>query len=224
MKTIVNFFNNFIEYRYESTITAQFFGHTHYDEFEVFYDTSDHKRAVSIAYIGPSVTPYQDVNPGYRIYYVDGDHPKTTRMVTDHESWVMDLKDANLYDSPAWFKLYNVRETYKMRSLLPRDWSQLIDVMAEDPNVFDVYYKHYYKNSVVRPACDHECRKRILCDARSGKSHTRKILCEDIEYKINSQIKPMGWGAWLYQGLSMSMSVVLAIPRFALSLPSYVLG
>lgn len=27
--------------RYESTITAQFFGHTHYDEFEVFYDPND---------------------------------------------------------------------------------------------------------------------------------------------------------------------------------------
>lgn len=27
--------------RYESTITSQFFGHTHYDEFEVFYDPTD---------------------------------------------------------------------------------------------------------------------------------------------------------------------------------------
>lgn len=27
--------------RYESTITAQFFGHTHFDEFEVFYDPND---------------------------------------------------------------------------------------------------------------------------------------------------------------------------------------
>lgn len=27
--------------RYETTIIAQFFGHTHYDEFEVFYDHKD---------------------------------------------------------------------------------------------------------------------------------------------------------------------------------------
>lgn len=27
--------------RYEAIITAQFFGHTHYDEFEVFYDNKD---------------------------------------------------------------------------------------------------------------------------------------------------------------------------------------
>lgn len=65
---------------YESTITAQFFGHTHYDEFQIFYDASDLGRALSIAYVGPSVSPYYDLNPGYRIYYIDGDHPKTTRV------------------------------------------------------------------------------------------------------------------------------------------------
>jgi sphingomyelin phosphodiesterase len=69
--------------RYESTITAQFFGHTHYDEFQIFYDTSDLGRALSIAYVGPSVSPYYDLNPGYRIYYVDGDHAKTTRVSDD---------------------------------------------------------------------------------------------------------------------------------------------
>lgn len=66
--------------RYESTIVSLFFGHTHYDEFELFYDTEDLGRAVGIAYIGPSVTPYYDLNPGYRIYYVDGDHKDTTRV------------------------------------------------------------------------------------------------------------------------------------------------
>jgi hypothetical protein len=72
------------EFSYESTITAQFFGHTHYDEFQIFYDTSDLGRALSIAYVGPSVSPYYDLNPGYRIYYVDGDHAKTTR-VSKHD-------------------------------------------------------------------------------------------------------------------------------------------
>lgn len=66
--------------RYENTITAQFFGHTHFDEFEIFYDPVDLSRATNIAYVGPSVTPYYDLNPGYRIYYVDGDHDSTTRV------------------------------------------------------------------------------------------------------------------------------------------------
>lgn len=33
--------------RYESTIASQFFGHTHYDEFEVFYDHNDLSKSCS---------------------------------------------------------------------------------------------------------------------------------------------------------------------------------
>ena len=84
--------------RYENTITGQFFGHTHFDEFEVFYDHKDLSNVFSplvnlivtvcvfsgrpnnIAFVGPSVSPYYDLNPGYRIYYVDGDHDKSTRV------------------------------------------------------------------------------------------------------------------------------------------------
>lgn len=34
----------------------------------------------SIAYIGPSVTTYQQLNPGYRIYEVDGDYVNSSRV------------------------------------------------------------------------------------------------------------------------------------------------
>lgn len=67
-------------YRYEHVITGQFYGHTHWDEFEVFYDNKEFKRAVGVAYIAPSITPWKDCNPAYRIYHVDGDHPETTRV------------------------------------------------------------------------------------------------------------------------------------------------
>lgn len=52
--------------RYEKTIAAQFYGHTHFDEFSVFYDEIVPTRPVGVAFIGPSVTPYYDLNPGYR--------------------------------------------------------------------------------------------------------------------------------------------------------------
>lgn len=50
--------------RYESTITGQFFGHTHMDEFEMFFDETDKTRPVGVAFIAPSVTTYVDLNPG----------------------------------------------------------------------------------------------------------------------------------------------------------------
>ncbi|KAA0194494.1 hypothetical protein HAZT_HAZT006754, partial [Hyalella azteca] len=66
---------------YESTITGQFFGHTHYDEFEVFYDDVD-LRPASVAYVAPSVTTYDALNPGYRIYYIE--RPQDSLHVSRH--------------------------------------------------------------------------------------------------------------------------------------------
>lgn len=54
----------FILFRYESTITGQFFGHTHKDEFEMFYDETDKTRPLGVAFIAPSVTTYINLNPG----------------------------------------------------------------------------------------------------------------------------------------------------------------
>ncbi|OXB54397.1 hypothetical protein ASZ78_013845 [Callipepla squamata] len=49
--------------RFEGTIAAQFFGHTHVDEFEMFYDEETLTRPVSVAFVAPSVTTYINLNP-----------------------------------------------------------------------------------------------------------------------------------------------------------------
>ena len=64
--------------RYESTVVAQFFGHTHFDHLEIFYDTETFQRALSVAYIAPSVTTYDHLNPGYRVFTVEGPHPNSS--------------------------------------------------------------------------------------------------------------------------------------------------
>ncbi|XP_015127559.1 sphingomyelin phosphodiesterase isoform X2 [Diachasma alloeum] len=170
--------------RYESTITAQFFGHTHYDEFELFYDTDDLTRPVSVAYVGPSVTPYDNLNPGYRIYYVDDDQGSSTRQVVDHETWIMNLQKANARGFPTWKKLYSAQGAFGMPSLLPRDWDELLGEMMNNTKVFNRYYKYYYKDSPTRPPCDETCRKQLLCDIRSGRSRDRSVLCQKIDNSL----------------------------------------
>lgn len=54
----------------------------------------------------------------------------------------------------------------------------------------------------MKPACDFECKKRIICDAKSGRSHDRKHFCEDVESKIDEINQ--GWKAWIYRGFSVS--------------------
>lgn len=50
--------------RYENTVAGQFFGHTHVDEFEIFYDEETLSRPLAVAFLGPSATTYINLNPG----------------------------------------------------------------------------------------------------------------------------------------------------------------
>ena len=100
--------------RYESTIVGQFFGHTHNDEFEIFYDLEDTSRAVSVAYLVGSVTPYSNLNPGYRIYTMDGFYSNTSWQVLDHDNYLMNLTESNemtrgVLNSPVWKKEYSAK-------------------------------------------------------------------------------------------------------------------
>jgi len=57
--------------RYESTITGQFFGHTHMDEFQMFYDEETMTRPVGVAFIAPSATTYINLNPGQELTVIN---------------------------------------------------------------------------------------------------------------------------------------------------------
>lgn len=65
--------------RFRDTITNHFYGHSHKDEFELYYSENG-KEPVGVGFLGPSVTTYTNLNPGYRIYYVDGDRTNSSRV------------------------------------------------------------------------------------------------------------------------------------------------
>lgn len=55
--------------RYHNVIGGIFNGHTHIDEFNLYYAFDG--KPISVAHNGGSLTPYSDVNPNYKIYTVD---------------------------------------------------------------------------------------------------------------------------------------------------------
>ncbi|XP_041360844.1 sphingomyelin phosphodiesterase-like [Gigantopelta aegis] len=164
--------------RYESTIVAQFFGHTHFDHFEMFYDEVDFKRPVSVAYIAPSVTPFPELNLGYRIYDIDGNYTKSSWAVLDHVNYIMNLTEANLYNKPVWQLEYSVKAAYQMKSLFPSDWNDLIARMTKNSTLLQLVNKHYYK-SRDDGSCDSDCKMKLLCELKSGRSHDPD-LCTDV--------------------------------------------
>ncbi|KAG0288044.1 hypothetical protein BGZ98_004408, partial [Dissophora globulifera] len=96
--------------RYSPHVVAeQFFGHTHYDEFALYYGpgAKNAQNAISTAWIGPSVTPYTGLNPGFRVYKVDTGNWN----VYDSLTYVADLSQAAAWDaagsSPNWHLEYS---------------------------------------------------------------------------------------------------------------------
>lgn len=53
----------------------------------------------------------------------------------------MNLKEANLFGYPIWYKLYSARSAYMMSALRPEDWDKFIDDMTEKEDLFNLYHK-----------------------------------------------------------------------------------
>ncbi|XP_007555851.1 sphingomyelin phosphodiesterase [Poecilia latipinna] len=162
--------------RYESTITGQFFGHTHLDEFQMFYDEETMTRPLGVAFIAPSATTYVNLNPGYRIYYVDGNYKTSSRLVLDHETYILNLTEAN-HDpksdnpeqNPKWSLLYRATEAYGLSSLFPSDYNALLRTFISDDRTFQKFWYLRHKGHVSEP-CEEACKTATLCFLQSGRS------------------------------------------------------
>ncbi|XP_069737768.1 sphingomyelin phosphodiesterase [Phaenicophaeus curvirostris] len=163
--------------RFEGTIAAQFFGHTHLDEFEIFYDEETLSRPLSIAFVAPSVTTYIDLNPGFRIYEVDGCYEGSSAAVLDHETFILNLTEANASpaSAPRWHRLYRAREAYGLPSALPADWDVLVRRLDADRRLFQRFWFLRHKGHPPPRPCGRVCQEASLCALRAARSHDPRL-------------------------------------------------
>jgi sphingomyelin phosphodiesterase len=57
--------------RFHRIISGQFYGHSHRDEFNIFYAREQHQTAINYAWLGGATTSYSRTNPNYAVYLVD---------------------------------------------------------------------------------------------------------------------------------------------------------
>ncbi|CAO3609031.1 unnamed protein product [Cunninghamella blakesleeana] len=176
-----NYYYQIIERYAPHVIAGQFFGHTHKDELQIFYKNGQQNasEAISVAYVAPSITPYLNVNPGFRTYKID----KKTFEVVDSITYIADLDKAEDWlDGPNWHVEYSAREAYRSKNAqlssehtpLTADWWHNVTVdMENNKDTFDKYWYYRTKLAPQTPECDEDCQKNTICSIRAGKSELR---------------------------------------------------
>ncbi|KAI5120091.1 hypothetical protein M0805_001247 [Coniferiporia weirii] len=190
MRDQSNYYNQIIQ-RYHKTIAGQFYGHTHFDQFQIAYtdyDKQTAENAMSFGLIAPSLTPTNG-NPAFTVYDVDPD----TYDIMDVKVYIANMSETSYHTEPKWGLYYSARAAYgplvasaaASSSPLPdqiRDglspstpldasfWHTLTEVFAAD-NVTFAQYIERMTRSVGPPIggrmCGDKCRNTTLCDIRA---------------------------------------------------------
>ncbi|CAG9826411.1 unnamed protein product [Diabrotica balteata] len=149
--------------RFSKIIAVQFNGHTHRDEFYVYYSKSNSSEAINMAWNGASVVTYDKANPSYKVFSIDGN----TFDALDFEEWTFNLTLANLNPNknPEWYKLYSFKDAFGVKSLEAQEINDLVMRMTQKHELLDQYYRYKFRNGDValREGCDDDCKKDLLC-------------------------------------------------------------
>ncbi|CAN6624402.1 hypothetical protein TRVA0_010S00100 [Trichomonascus vanleenenianus] len=160
------------------TVAAIFMGHTHNDEFTVIYDSTNAEKSVedalNVAWISQSVTPWWNLNPGWRYYEVDA----STFSIVNSYNYYAPLTDSVSglpRSSLEWDLLYSAREAYDPTGEWPLDaplngtfWAKVASNIRRSPGFAQLFMDHSWRMSPFTPECHSEkCRNEVYCYATS---------------------------------------------------------
>lgn len=156
-------YNRIVE-RFRHVIVAQFYGHTHFDEFNLAYSDKNLYDAVSVGWNGGSLTAYADVNPNYKIFEVDSINFE----IVNFESWGYNLTEANLESTkpPNWRKIYSFKQTYNLQDLSLRSLHDLINQFVGNETLLYEYWRLKVKDGdpLLKVGCNRSCLTSALCE------------------------------------------------------------
>uniref|UniRef100_A0A182PMN7 Sphingomyelin phosphodiesterase n=1 Tax=Anopheles epiroticus TaxID=199890 RepID=A0A182PMN7_9DIPT len=163
--------------RFAHIIAGQFNGHSHVDEFNLYYSRDDPSRAVSVAWNGGSTTTYTKLNPNYKVFQFD---PVTFEPL-DQETWMYNLTEANLTPDrrPAWKRLYTFKSYYQLSDLSVASLQRLVQQFAQSEQQLQRYWqaKQKYSDPLLQEGCAGTCLRNALC-AIVRTEHDDERACE----------------------------------------------
>lgn len=186
------YFDTIIQ-RFDGTIAAAFYGHTHKDEWELAYsDYADQTAATAtmMSYIAPALTPTSG-NPTFRVYSVD----PVTFGVLDVAVYYANLSAPTYQtDGPAWARLYSAKETYgaalgvtdAAAELTPAFWHDVTALFESDDDVFQAYVARKTRDYGTTSACADDCKALEICQLRAAQA---QYNCGTVSPGINLKRK-----------------------------------
>lgn len=173
--------------RYEATIAALFYGHTHTDLFQLSYTNytdRSHNTAAAVGYITPSLTPTSGP-PSFRVYDID----PVTFGVLDYTVYISNTSSPSFDTNPKWTKYYSAKSTYAAlltspssssssspttidptnptTELTPSFWHNLTQSMATNPTIFQGWWTRRKRGFEVEE-CTGECIDQEICKLRAA--------------------------------------------------------
>lgn len=168
-----HYFDQIIQ-RYEATIAALFFGHTHADEFQISYSDYSARTwdtATAMGYVAPSMTPTSGP-PSFRVYEID----PVTFGVLDYTQYIANISEPTFQQKPVWIPYYSAKEAYASKlapglppstELTPSFWHNVTVAMEADPSLFQAFWARRTRGFEV-PACSGDCVEKEICALRAG--------------------------------------------------------
>ncbi|EGG23426.1 sphingomyelinase [Cavenderia fasciculata] len=153
--------------QYSGTIVGQIYGHTHDDQLAILTDMETYTKPTGVQFIAPSLTTYQNHEPGFRIYEFDYD----TNQITDYYQYHCNITEANLTGNLTFSLTYQAKEMYGLSDMSPQSWFQVATQMKTDSTVFNKYYSHLSSSPNPLKPCDADCQYSMACEIFSVTSH-----------------------------------------------------
>ncbi|KAM9983436.1 hypothetical protein ACTFIY_000171 [Dictyostelium cf. discoideum] len=144
--------------QFSDIIIGQLYGHTHYDQFSVFSDVATHTIPTGMNYIVPSLTTYQNHEPGYRIYQFD----YSTNQIVNYYQYHANITEANETGSLNFQLTYSAKELYNMDDLSPASWTKVANQMKTNSTMFNSYFENL-SSSPIKESCDQACQTKWIC-------------------------------------------------------------
>jgi hypothetical protein len=165
--------------RYSPHVIANiFFGHTHEDQFTIFYANNGTNQtsanALTTAWIGPSVTPLTNLNSGFRLYEVDTGSFDVYDAYTFYAD-VNSFPELNTSATGPTYKFeYSTRDTYNVgwpadAPLNATYWHAVTVAMESNRTLIEIHNTYQGKSSIMTPNCTNDaCAAAKVCYMRSG--------------------------------------------------------